>query len=113
MKDKLNFLRVGTTRSGKLIPYSVLTDEMNLLVGIFNSLDYTGDDFLDAIAVYTFLAVRSLRKRYADSNFDRYADAVFHSIEQLDLEKAKSRANIKSAFELRDLGRSLVSVEFL
>jgi hypothetical protein len=104
-------VRVGTTRSGKIIPYSSSIQNFDFLVKYFEN-NFSVDDVLDAFAVFEYLALRSVRRQDKAAKFDRHAIAIQSIFDPQELFNARQRANIKSAFDLRDLGKSLVALEF-
>ncbi|MCX6117446.1 MAG: hypothetical protein NT027_07890 [Proteobacteria bacterium] len=106
------YIRVGTTRSGKIIPYSSCEDTLGIITHFLKST-FTSDDMLDALALFNFLALRCVRRAEINEIFDRYAETIQNFIEPLELERVKVRANISSAFDLRDLGKSLAAIEFV
>lgn len=67
---------------------------------------------MDALAVFSFLALRSLRRSDETAIFEQHADRVAQLISAKDLDVAKAKANLGSAFALRDLGKSLAALEF-
>jgi hypothetical protein len=101
---------MGKTRTGKIILYTIHREETVRVIKFFEACSFSIDDFLDAFAVFEYLAIRSIRRSELDAIFDIYADDIFTFDE---LQVAKERANIVSVFDLFDLGRSLVNVEFL
>jgi hypothetical protein len=110
---KLNkiYLRAGTTRSGKMIPYATAAEELGAIAQYFKDCCFSSDDLLDAVAVFDYLSVRGIR-RNDTAIFDRHADGIRNIFSSQELSDARDRANVKSAFDLRDLGKSLAAVEF-
>lgn len=105
-------VRVGVTRSGKLIPYSPSIVDLGAIVKSFRERLFSSDDLLDAFAVFDYLAVRAIRRGEDTAVFDEYADNIRNLFDPTELDEAKNRADIRSAFDLRKLGESLVAVEF-
>ncbi len=111
----LNFIyeRVGTTRSKRMIPY--VSDHKNIsqLLRYFRNENFSMDDFLDVFALYEFLALRAIRRRDGEAVYRNHANAIIQMISTEDLAEAKVRTNVFSAFQLRDLGKSLAAIEFI
>jgi hypothetical protein len=103
---------VGTTRSGKMIPYTSSVNDIGSIIIYFKESSFSPDDLLDAFAVFDYLALRGLRRGDEMAIFDRIADGIQNVFDPQENKEAKRRANIKSAFDLRDLGKSLASIEF-
>lgn len=106
------YQRVGVTRSGKFIPYISDESQIALLIEFFQK-DFSADHLLDLFAVYEYLALRAIRHGTADEIFEEHSLSIIALLSAADFEDAKQRANINSAFDLRDLGRALVSLEFV
>lgn len=62
---------------------------------------------------HEFLALRAIRRLDVDAVFEEHANEILSMMSTEDLEEAKVRANIFSAFQLRNLGRSLAAIEFI
>ncbi|MCX6118018.1 MAG: hypothetical protein NT027_10785 [Proteobacteria bacterium] len=109
-----NYLRAGTTRTEKMIPYTLMRKDIPRIIQYFQTQNFSDDDLLDVFAVFEFLALRS-RRRPSNTEvfFEEHADEVFKMISEHDIETAKTRAGIFSAFQLRDLGERLVTAEFI
>lgn len=73
---------------------------------------FSSDDLLDAYALYEYLALRAIRKNTASDVFIFHADKIMNMMMVEDFLAAKLRAQIESAFGLRDLGRSRAKEEF-
>ena len=112
MDLEIVYQRVGKTRSGKVIPYTNNRDDIARILEFFDSVNFSMDDFFDAFAVFEYLAVRSKRRKESAAIFALYAENVFRSMTMKEVQSAKERANILTIFHIRDLGRSLVNVEF-
>lgn len=107
------YVCVGTTRSGKIIPYTLAIEDLERIVQYFKDPCVSADDLLDAFAVFDYLALRELRLGREKEIFDRHAETIQTILELQELNEAKARANIESAFDLRDLGKSLIAIEFV
>lgn len=94
-----------------MIPYVTSNSDLDSLVKYFED-NFSVDDVLDAFAVFDYLALRGMRRGDETAIFDRHAIEIQDLFEPQDLNKARQRANIKSAFDLRDLGKTLAAVEF-
>ena len=112
MATPIFYKRAGVTRSGKLIPYATSSDEISDLLRDFRDPNFSHDDLFDAFAVFDFLALRAIRRGDDAIFFSQLADGVFDLLGPENFSEAKARANLRSAFDLRDLGQSLVAVEF-
>ena len=112
MKLDIVYARVGTTRSGKIIPYTSSANSIADIMLYFRSSDCSSDDLLDAFAVFNYLAVRGIRRGDESEIYEHYANQIGALISPTKLREAKNRANVLSAFDFRDLGKSLTSVEF-
>lgn len=112
MKQEPICVSVGRTRSGKAILYSPSAMDIELVFSIFVSSEFTTDDFLDVFAVFSFLTVRAIRRKEESERFERYAIRAANMPSQCELIEARERADVRSAFDLRRLGKALVSVEF-
>jgi hypothetical protein len=107
------YQRVGNTRSGKVIPYLSLRKDIAKLVGYLRDKNFSNDDLLDAFALYNFLGLRAVRRVDKDAAFEDHANEVLSIISSEELAEVKMRANILSAFQLRDLGKSLAAIEYI
>ncbi len=105
--------RVGITRSGKAIFFVPDSKDIEKLVDHFMNENFSSDDLLDILALYEFLALRAIRRLDVDAVFEEHANEILSMMSTEDLEEAKVRANIFSAFQLRDLGKSLAAIEFM
>lgn len=104
---------VGKTRSGKIIPYTINREEIGRVLRFFETSKFSIDDLLDVFAVFEYLAVRSIRRGELEMLFDLYADDVFRLMAAYELQMAKEKANVVTVFDIFDLGRSLVNIEFV
>ncbi|MCX6117759.1 MAG: hypothetical protein NT027_09470 [Proteobacteria bacterium] len=100
-------------RSGKVIPYIQSINDLRNVTKYFQVSSFSTDDYLDAFAVFNFLAFRALRRLDEEAIFEEHGELVLNHLTPGELNDAKIRANIKSAFDLRDLGKSLVAIEFM
>ena len=107
------YSRIAKTRSGKVIPYTQSINDLRYVTKYIQELSFSTDDYLDAFAVFNFLAFRALRRSDNEAIFGQHGVLVLNFINPMDFNDAKIRANIRSAFDLRDLGKSLVAVEFM
>lgn len=105
--------RVGITRSGKMIPYVSDRKDISSVVKYLRDEIFSSDDLLDAFALYEFLALRAIRRVDTNAIFEDHSNEVILVISAEDLAEAKVRANAFSAFQLRDLGKSLAAIEFI
>ena len=112
MKLDIIYIRVGTTRSGKIIPCASRQEEVDSIVQFFQKEDFSDDDLLDVFALFEYLALRAKRHNNADVIFQDHAESVLRNLPADSFIAAKLRANITSAFELRNLGHSRASKEF-
>lgn len=112
MRPNVIYVRVGTTRSGKMIPYTSSINDLGSIIKYFKESHFSSDDLLDAFALFDYLALRGVRRGDEMSIFDRLADKIQNVLDPQEIKDAKERANIKSAFDLRDLGKSPAAVEF-
>ncbi len=112
MKPNFIYQRVGTTRSGKMI---ISVEQINHISQVINHIasgDFSTDDLLDVIAVFEYLAVRSMRRKTDYEIYSRLAEVAWRLIDKEELAQAKIRAGVDSAFKLRDLGRLRTELEF-
>lgn len=86
--------------------------DLRVVVRYFEEPCFSPDDLLDAFAVYDYLGLREDRRGNECAIFERHADIVRNAIDAQQFNDAKDRAGIGSAFDLRDLGRALIAVEF-
>ncbi|MCX6118726.1 MAG: hypothetical protein NT027_14390 [Proteobacteria bacterium] len=105
--------RVGFTRSGKMIPYAVDRKDIASVVKHLRDEIFSNDDLLDAFALYEFLALRAKRRVDTGAIFEDHSNEVLLVISPEDLAESKMRASVYSAFQLRDLGKSLAAIEFI
>jgi hypothetical protein len=112
MELNIIYIRVGTTRSGKMIPYASSVDDIGNILLYFKDSNFSSDDLLDAFALFNYLALRGIRRADNVVIFGRYAETIQGVFDPRELSQAKDRANIGSAFDLRDLGKSLATIEF-
>ncbi len=107
------YSRIAKTRSGKVIPYIQSINDLRNVTKYFQESSFSTDDYLDAFAVFNFLAFRALRRLDKEAIYEQHGVLVLNFINPVDLNVAKIRANIRSAFDPRDLGKSLIAVEFM
>jgi hypothetical protein len=104
---------VGITRSGKVIPYVLDRKDIASVVKYLREEIFSNDDLFDAFVLYEFLALRAIRRGDTNAIFEDHSNEVLLVISAEDLAEAKVRANVFSAFQLRDLGKSLAAIEFI
>ena len=104
--------RVGTTRSGKIIPYTQSVKDLGTIIQYFEDALFTSDDLYDAFAVFNYLALRAIRRGDETAIFYSHALRIQGALDPQELNDARTRAKVGSAFDLRDLGKSLAAVEF-
>ncbi|MCX6118753.1 MAG: hypothetical protein NT027_14525 [Proteobacteria bacterium] len=112
MKHETIYVSIGRTRSGKVIPYSPSVANLESIFGVLKSSKFTNDDFLDAFAVFIFLSLRAMRRKDESGNFEIYVNKIGTLLTPTDALNARSRANIKSEFDLLKLERSMAALEF-
>lgn len=112
MNLNIIYLRVGTTRSGKMIPCALDAENTGDILKFFLDNFFSDDDLLDVFAVYEYLALRAKRRKESVTIFSDHAGAVMGIIPASSFVAAKQRAKVGSAFELRDLGQSRAGEEF-
>lgn len=106
------YIRVGSTRSGKIILYSSSINDLSSIIKCFEETCFSSDDLLDAFAVFDYLALRGMRRGDEVVIYERHAETIQNILDSRELIEARKRAKIRSAFDLRDLGKSLAAVEF-
>jgi hypothetical protein len=92
--------------------YSSSNADLESIIKYMEESYFSSDDLLDAFALFDYLALRGMRRGEEMAIFDRLADKIQNVLDPQEIKSAKERANIKSAFELRDLGKSLAAIEF-
>jgi hypothetical protein len=61
----------------------------------------------------SYLAVRAIRRQDETEIYERYAHQIVNELGPQKLIEAKDRAHMLTAFDLRDLGKSLSAIEFV
>lgn len=112
MELEIIFVRVGTTRSGKIIPYASSSEDMGNIMRYLKGSEFSSDDLLDSFALFSYLALRGIRRSDDKEIYERYVESIEGIFDPQELSEAKDRANISSAFDFRDLGKSLAAIEF-
>ena len=113
MTPNIVHLAVGETRTGKTIICATEFENAAVICRHLTKILFSIDDLLDALAVFEYLSVRAVKK--GDLFADIYENHLFEIgrlIPQEDFDAAKFRAGIITAFDLRNLGQSLVRIEF-
>ena len=49
-----SYVRVGTTRSGKVIPYASSSEDMGIIMRYLKESEFSSDDLLDSFALFSF-----------------------------------------------------------
>ena len=106
-------LVVGKTRTGKSIICATNLEEINAIRIHFGPDCFSADDLFDAFALFSYLSIRSARKKMAIVDlYKEHLVAIRNLLSQEDYEAAKLRAGVVTVFDLRKLGESLASFEF-
>ena len=106
-------LVVGKTRTEKSIICATNFEGLEAARDHFDSPCFSADDLFDAFAVFSYLSIRSARKKMAIVNlYEEHSWEIRNLLSQEDYEAAKLRAGVVTVFDLRKLGESLASFEF-
>ena len=106
-------LVVGKTRTGKSIIGATNLEEIKAIRINFVPHFFSADDLFDAFALFSYLSIRSVRKKSDFESLYREHSVEIRSLISLeDYEAAKLRAGVVTVFDLRKLGESLASFEF-
>ena len=111
----LNMLHlvVGKTRTDKSIICATNLEEINAIRIHFGPHFFSADDLFDAFALFSYLSIRSARKKMAIVDlYKEHLVAIRNLLSLEDYEAAKLRAGVVTVFDLRKLGESLASFEF-
>ena len=106
-------LVVGKTRTDKSIICATNLEEINAIRIHFGPDCFSADDLFDAFALFSYLSIRSARKKMAIVDlYKEHLVAIRNLLSLEDYEAAKLRAGVVTVFDLRKLGESLASFEF-
>ena len=107
-------LVVGKTRTEKSIICATNLEEINAIRIHFGPHFFSADDLFDAFALFSYLLIRSARKKKCDfaGLYMEHSVAIRNLMSLADYEAAKLRAGVVTVFDLRKLGESLASFEF-
>ena len=111
----LNMLHlvVGKTRTDKSIICATNVEEINAIRIHFGPHFFSADDLFDAFALFSYLLIRSARKKCDFAGlYQEHSFAIRSLLSLEDYEAAKFRAGVVTVFDLRKLGESLASFEF-
>ena len=106
-------LVVGKTRTDKSIICASNFEGIEAARKHFDSPCFSADDLFDAFALFSYLLIRSARRKcdfaglYEEHSFEI---RLLMSLEEY--EAAKLRAGVVTVFDLRKLAESLASFEF-
>ena len=106
-------LVVGKTRTEKSIICATNFEGLEAARDHFDSPCFSADDLFDAFALFSYLSIRSARKKMAiEDLYEEHSAAIRDLLSLEDYEAAKLRAGVVTVFDLRKLGESLASFEF-
>ena len=106
-------LVVGKTRTEKSIICATNLEEINAIRIHFGPHFFSADDLFDAFALFSYLLIRSARKKCDFAGLYREHSVEIRRLLSLEeYETAKLRAGVVTVFDLRKLGESLASFEF-
>ena len=106
-------LVVGKTRTGKSIICATNLEGIGAARDHFDSPCFSADDLFDAFALFSYLLIRSARKKCDFAGlYQEHSFAIRSLLSLEDYEAAKFRAGVVTVFDLRKLGDSLASFEF-
>jgi hypothetical protein len=106
-------LVVGKTRTGKSIICATNLEEINAIRIHFGPHLFSADDIFDAFALFSYLLIRSTRKKCDFSGlYKEHSVEIRRLLSLEEYEAAKLRAGVVTVFDLRKLGESLASFEF-
>jgi hypothetical protein len=106
-------LVVGKTRTAKSIICATNFEGLEAARDHFDSPCFSADDLFDAFAVFSYLLIRSVRKKCDFSDLYQEHSFTIRSLLSLEeYETAKLRVGVVTVFDLRKLGESLASFEF-
>ena len=111
----LNILHqiVGATRTGKTIVCANEFENTAVICAHFEETLFSMDDLLDALAVYEYLSIRAKRNDDVFAEiYEQHSRGIGRLLTSENFDIAKSKAGIATAFDFRNLGQSLVSIEF-
>ena len=104
---------VGKTRTGKSIISATNLEEIKATRIHFGPDCFSVDDLFDAFALFSYLLIRSARKKCDSAGlYEEHSFEIRSLISLEDYEAAKLRAGVVTVFDLRKLGESLASFEF-
>ena len=100
-------LRLGSTRSGKLIRY-LITYDTNELANL--TLNYRSEDHFDAYALFQFLVMRELSRYGADSiHVERFDQLSYFHKNQLNVQESTAemaKLSLTTIFDVVNFGKS-------
>jgi hypothetical protein len=106
-------LVVGKTRTEKSIICATNFEGLKAARDHFDSPCFSADDLFDAFALFSYLSIRSARKKMAIVNlYEEHSFEIRLLMSLEEYETAKLRAGVVTVFDLRKLGESLASFEF-
>ena len=106
-------LVVGKTRTDKSIICATNFEGIEAARDHFDSPCFSADDLFDSFALFSYLLIRSVRKKCDFSAlYKEHSVAIRNLLSLEDYEAAKLRAGVVTVFDLRKLGKSLASFEF-
>ena len=106
-------LVVGKTRTEKSIICATNFEGLEAARDHFDSPCFSADDLFDAFALFSYLSIRSARKKCDFSGlYKEHSWEIRNLLSLEDYEAAKLRAGVVTVFDLRKLGESLASFEF-
>ena len=106
-------LVVGKTRADKSIICATNLEGIGAARDHFDSPCFSADDLFDAFALFSYLLIRSARKKCDFAGlYQEHSFAIRSLLSLEDYEAAKFRAGVVTVFDLRKLGESLASFEF-
>jgi hypothetical protein len=106
-------LVVGKTRTDKSIICATNLEEIKATRIHFGPHFFSADDLFDAFALFSYLLIRSARKKCDFAGlYEEHSVEIRNLMSLEDYEAAKLRAGVVTVFDLRKLGESLASFEF-
>lgn len=114
MKLDILHQKVGTTRTGKPV-FCALDHKKARTAAAYSkvALCFSADDILDAHALFEYLSIRSeKRKDPFKGLYIEHSSEIIKLLSLGDCTEAKLRAGIVTVFDLCNLGKKLVGIEF-
>lgn len=113
MKLSLLHRTVGKTRSEKVVVCALELEGVKSVSAYLKAWHFSVDDLLDARAIFEYLSIRSEKKKDTFTElYSEHSSEIRHLLSHEAYEEAKVRANILTVVDLRNLGETLVNVEF-